>query len=173
MEKVKYLALMILGLGCFNMAYADSVNNSLDNAIDNSALQASVAQFVEGWDNNKPRYKVAFYDLDSDKKPEAIVYLQDSNWCGSGGCSALILQYRNNAWKIVTKLNSASLPISVLTGAKKGWQNLSVHVRGGGIVHGYDAILYFNGKTYPRNPTLQAKATLKQLEKQTVLIADN
>ena len=138
---------------------------------DQVALEASVAKFINTWDSNKPPYKVAFYDLNWDSTPEAIVYVQDRNWCGSGGCTALILQQHKQQWRIVTKLGVTNLPITVLKSSHKGWHNLSVRAEGGGIAQGYDVLLSFNGKSYPKNPTLLSAASAKKLEGRTVLIA--
>jgi hypothetical protein len=42
----------------------------------------------------------------------------------------------------------------VLETTTNGWRDISVRVAGGGIVPGYEAILPFNGKTYPGNPSV-------------------
>lgn len=46
------------------------------------------------------------------------------------------------------------LPIRVLESTANGWHDLGVWVQGGGIQPGYEAALSFDGRTYPRNPTV-------------------
>jgi hypothetical protein len=41
----------------------------------------------------------------------------------------------------------------VLNTKSNGWHDISVVVAGGGIQPGYEAVLSFDGKTYPSNPS--------------------
>ena len=43
----------------------------------------------------------------------------------------------------------------------KGWHNIAVRVQGGGITPGYFAELRFDGKTYPKNPSVPPARRLK------------
>ena len=49
---------------------------------DDGSAMRSLHVFLEGFDREKDRYTAAFVDLNSDGKPEAIVYLTSSDWCG-------------------------------------------------------------------------------------------
>ena len=105
-------------------------------------------------DDKTTRYIHTFVDLNGDGKDEAIVYLVGRDWCGSGGCTALILASEASSYKVVTELTVTQLPVRILTGTSNGWRNLGVWVQGGGIQPGYEAELLFDGKTYPENPTV-------------------
>ncbi len=119
-----------------------------------SAAEESLKRFLQSWDKDKTtRYIAAFRDLNGDGTPEAIVYLM-GNWCGSGGCTTLILTQDAGSWRIVTRITIARLPIRVLTNTSHGWRSIGVWVQGGGIRSGYEAELRFNGKSYPRNPSV-------------------
>lgn len=100
------------------------------------------------------RYFDAFVDLNDDGKEEVIVYLTGPQWCGSGGCTTLILVAEGSSYNVITKLTVAQRPIRVLAATSNGWHSLGVSVQGGGVRRRYEAILMFNGKTYPRNPTV-------------------
>jgi hypothetical protein len=69
--------------------------------------QSSLEQFLRNFVGNKPtQYAMALLDLNDDGVPEAIVYLTSQGWCGSGGCTVLILTQNAGAWKLVTKYRS-------------------------------------------------------------------
>ncbi len=99
------------------------------------------------------RYVAAFVDLNGDGIPEAVVYLMGQRWCGSGGCTMLVLARDDSSYRVITKIPITRLPIRVLTRASHGWRSLGVRVQGGGIVTGYEAELAFDGATYPENPS--------------------
>ena len=100
------------------------------------------------------RYFDAFVDLNGDGKKEAIVYLMGDGWCGSGGCTMLVLASEATSFKVVTEITISRPPIRVLSSTSHGWHNISVWVAGGGIEPAYEAELRFDGKTYPGNPSV-------------------
>ncbi len=100
------------------------------------------------------RYVAAFYDLDSDGTPEAIVYLISHSYFGTGGCNTLIFKRDKNSWRKVSDITVTRPPIRVFANKTNGWHDLGVWVQGGGIQPGYEAQLRFDGKTYPRNPSV-------------------
>jgi hypothetical protein len=100
------------------------------------------------------RYSSTFVDLKDDRTKEVIVYVSGRAWCGSGGCVALILIPEGRSYRVATQTTVTRLPIRVLNTKSNGWHDISVVVAGGGIQPGYEAILSFNGKTYPSNPTV-------------------
>jgi len=100
------------------------------------------------------RYIDVLVDLNGDGVPEVIVYLTGQSWCGSGGCVLLVLSGRDADYRVVTRLTIARSPIRVLTTSAKGWNDISVWVQGGGIKPGYEALLRFDGQTYPTNPSV-------------------
>lgn len=88
------------------------------------------------------------------EKSEEIVYVSGQGWCGSGGCTLLILQPSDSTFKVLGKVTIVQLPIRLLPSMKNGYPDIGVTVQGGGILTGYEAVLSFNGKNYPRNPSL-------------------
>jgi hypothetical protein len=121
----------------------------------NAANEESVRKFLRTKaDDKETRYIAVFRDLNGDGTPEVIAYLVGNDWCGSGGCNLFILQKHADSWKIVTSMTITHPPVRVLNDTSNGWHTLSVWVGGGGIREGYEAELRFNGKTYPRNPSV-------------------
>ena len=141
--------------------------------------EKSLKGFLQHYDDNPispdkktTRYAAAFIDLNGDGKNEVIVYLMASKWCGSGGCTVLILIPQHSGYRVMTRMTVTQLPIRVLSTKTAGWQDLGVRVQGGGIQPGYEAILRFNGTTYPRNPSMPPAQRLRRpLEGRVVIPA--
>src|SRR6201996_5425031 len=133
--------------------------------------EESVRTFLRTQDDGKDtRYIAAFRDLNGDGIPEALVYLLGRNWCGSSGCNLLVLQRAGNSWKVITSMTITNPPIRVLNNTVNGWHSLGVWVEGGGISSEYEAVMTFNGKTYPDNPSVPpAVKTKKSLPGEVVI----
>ncbi len=120
--------------------------------LQTSARDESVKRFLQAFDSeripDKPtKYVAAFYDLNGDGKTEAIIYLS-GGWCGTGGCTTLILAEDGSSWRIVSKQPITRPPIRVLASTSNGWHSIGVWTSGGGIQAGYESELRFDGETY-------------------------
>jgi hypothetical protein len=104
--------------------------------------------------NRDTRYFSAFVALSGHGAADAIIYLIGDEWCGSGGCAALVLAPRGSSYRVVTYMTITRPPIRVLATKSHGWHDISVAVAGGGPPPRYEAKLSFNGKSYPRNPSV-------------------
>jgi hypothetical protein len=137
-----------------------------------SAAEESLKRFLQTFDQDTTtRYVAAFRDLDGDGTPEAVVYLVGRSWCGSGGCETLILTRDAGSWRIVTEITITQLPIRVLTDTSHGWRSIGVWVQGGGIQPGHEAELRFDGRSYPRNPSVPPARQLEGNPDGEVLIS--
>lgn len=105
-------------------------------------------------DDKTTRYWDGWIDLNDDGRQECIVYITGLDWCGSGGCTTLILKPENESFTVITRMTITRAPIRVLTTKSNGWHNLTVLVAGGGINPGYEAELHFDGQSYPTNPSV-------------------
>src|SRR6185312_637047 len=85
---------------------------------------------------------------------ENIVYVSGQGWCGSGGCTMLILEPAGSSFKVLSKVTIVQLPIRLLPSVSHAHPDIGVIVSGGGIMPGYEAVLSFDGESYPRNPSL-------------------
>ncbi len=70
---------------------------------------------------------------------------------------ALLLEPAGASFKVIDKFTLVRLPIRVLPSKHNGWNDIAMRVQGGGAVHGYTAILQFNGYRYPTNPSVAPK----------------
>lgn len=105
-------------------------------------------------DQKSTRYVAVAVSL-TDHERDVIVYFTDQYSCGSGGCTTLILAPDNASYRVVSSVTIVQLPIRVLNSTTKGWHDIGVWVQGGGIQPGYEAILSFDGKSYPENPSVE------------------
>lgn len=128
--------------------------------VDKTAQNAAVGTY----------YTSADVDLNGDGKNEVIVYLTGNAWCGSGGCTVLILALTDSSFDVVGTTTVVRLPIRVSPKKSHGWDDIIVRVQGGGITHAYDAVLPFNGKTYPHNPTVPPAVPAKGAKQGRVVI---
>jgi hypothetical protein len=137
-----------------------------------SPAEESLRRFLQTLDNDKAtRYITAFHDLNDDGTPEALVYLLGRKWCGSGGCNTLVLTQDRNSWRMVANISITRPPIRVLADQSNGWHGIGVWVQGGGIQNGYEAELRFDGKSYPRNPSVPPAKRLEGQQAGEVVIA--
>lgn len=100
-------------------------------------------------------YLLAFVRLNDragDSKPEAVVLLTGSGWCGTGGCTLLVLTPQGSGYTVISRTPAIRLPVRVLESESRGWHDLSVWTQGGGILRGYEEIVRFDGESYARSP---------------------
>lgn len=120
-------------------------------------LKAYLQHYVgdpKSYDNASTRYIAAFADLQDNGSEDAIVYFMDDGWCGSGGCTMLVLAPTASSYRLVTRTTITNTPIRVLSTESHGWHDIGVWAQGGGIQPGYEAKLSFNGNKYPSNPSV-------------------
>ena len=122
---------------------------------EHSGVKAFLRGYVGSRDDGKStQYFSASLDLNDDGVAEVLVYLTNDGWCGSGGCTTLILARNGSSYRIIAKISLTRPPIRVMSSKSNGWHDIAVRVQGGGIVRGYEAELQFDGKTYPGNPSV-------------------
>jgi len=115
-----------------------------------------------------PAYRYALTDLNNDGRSDAIVLISGPEYCGSGGCNLLVLQGTSAGFKLISDSTITREPIFILREVRSGWHSLSVLVAGGGAEAG-QALMRFNGKQYPDNPSMEPRATAADLKAATKL----
>ncbi|WOX06280.1 hypothetical protein [Microbulbifer pacificus] len=76
-------------------------------------------------------YSIGFEDLNNDGDDEALVFLT-GDWCGSGGCTLLVLSADSGKWNVISKVPTLRLPIYKLRETNDGWVDMSGVEYGGG-----------------------------------------
>ncbi len=131
--------LILLPLSSFSLAQSIPV-----------ALMRFLQDYVSSRGGSKTtEYTAALVDLRDDGTEEAIVYLSSNEWCGTGGCTMLILAPEGTSFSVVSQIPVVWLPIRVLSTKANGWYDLGVVVRKDGTVPPDESVLSFNGKSYP------------------------
>ena len=122
-----------------------------------SNIKAFLQGYLERYDAPDTKYSYAFASLEVAKR-DVVVYLSGNVWCGSGGCTTLILERNKSSYRVIQKLTLARLPILVLPTKTDGWHDLAMPVAGGGVVSEYFEILRFDGKKYrPVTPSVKSR----------------
>ena len=95
--------------------------------------------------------KFQFYEIDmnNDGENEVFVNFMTSYFCGSGGCTILLL---NNQLKLITKFTVTRTPLFAEQSLKNGWRILLTRSEG------ELKELIYNDGAYPSNPSLLEKA---------------
>jgi len=83
-----------------------------------------------------------------------VAFVESRDWCGTGGCTTLVLERSTTGVREVASISVSRTPILVLQSRTNGWRDLSVWVRQYGDTPGYQALLPFDGQTYAGNPTV-------------------
>lgn len=122
---------------------------------DEAVLQQSVASWITANypDMGKLLYASAESDLDGDGTPEVLAYVGGPMMCGTGGCNLVVLKREGGDLRKISELSVVQLPVGVLESKSNGWRDLALTIAGGGVAE-HTVRLQFDGKGYPRNPTV-------------------
>jgi putative lipoprotein len=139
------------------------------------ALQQAIADFNK--QQGAPpeagdRFYADYVDLNGDGAQDAVVILDTPNWCGTGGCTLLVLQGQpDKTFRLVSKSTLVRPPVTVSNSKTNGWRDLSLKVSGGGMPSKTVA-LKFDGKKYPPNPSVLPALAANAPIKGTVLFPE-
>ena len=123
-------------------------------AQESPALRAAVESYVQRHGaQHIPSYQHAFADLNGDGIKDAIVLLTGTNWCGTDGCTMLVMRGAKKVYSLVSESMIPEQRIRVSTLSVNGWRTLIVGSRGKNAV-----ALPFDGQRYPGNTALQTRA---------------
>lgn len=131
---------MIVGLFVACIAPAQPKNDSLIEF-----LQKYIG--IPDPETRTTKFAVAFVDLRDDGTKQAIVYLSSNGWCGTAGCTMLILARDGTSYRLVSRIPAVRLPIWVLDTKTNGWRDIGVIGRKSGTQPLYKAILSFDGQS--------------------------
>ena len=95
------------------------------------------------------KFQFQTVDLNNDGQQEIFINFITPYFCGSGGCTLLLL---DNDWKTITRFTVTSTPIMIEPNKEQKWAVLLV--KDNGV---WKDLLYKNGK-YPSNPSLLSKS---------------
>ena len=136
------------------------------SASDNPAIDGAMLAWSGA--TTLPTFDYALVDLNDDGVLDAIVLLTEPRYCGSGGCSMVVLRGTGDGFRVLSSSSITRAPVVVLPEKRHGWRTFTVSVAGGGVKAG-PVLMRFNGARYPNNPTMAPLATPRQIEGGTSL----
>lgn len=149
---MKNLFMVILGIFLSTTGFSFAQNKSVPEGI--------IAYLKTNYNDASETSRHFIYnaiDLNDDGKTEYLVGLIGGDWCGSGGCTMLIL---DKNYKLNTRMTVVEYPVYVGSpGGKevtKGYSNIYIQNRDGSV-----AKMTWNGKKYPANPSVATKTDRK------------
>lgn len=117
-----------------------------------AALRAYVQPFDRSWDPEAVR--VAWVDLNGDRREDAVVYVEDADWCGSGGCTLLVFEAMSETevaemgvFRPAAEVSHVRGPVLVSRRRTNQWRDLVVR-----DVQNRLRALRFTGESYPFSP---------------------
>lgn len=124
----------------------NSLNNKIKDYLNDKFLTDEDKRVISERDRKFKFYEI---DLNEDGKNEIFVNLTSPYFCGTGGCTILLL---SNGLELITKFTVTNSPIFVEPTLKNGWKILSVYSN-----TEWKQLVYSDGK-YPSNPSVLKKA---------------
>jgi hypothetical protein len=96
-------------------------------------------------DDYSKRFIFFEYDLNEDGNKEILVGFTGPYFCGTGGCTQLLLDSQGN---VITTFSVSDYPVIIDTNKTNGWKDLFIYSGG------KNRIVKFDGKKYPSNPSI-------------------
>lgn len=118
-----------------------------------AALPGILEKQLVGIDPKDRQFSYFLTDLNADGKNEQFVWFKGMNWCGSGGCTALLL---SDEQKLITYFTVIDFPVTISEDKTDGWKNLIVYSGRA------NRLLKWSGKGYPKNPSVAPKYSGKE-----------
>jgi len=151
------LVLALFVQGCANTPQPDAPKTSSAKVIDptNEDLKVAMMAFLKK--TGAPvssTYNFVRFDLNGDKRREAIAIVNSpyGYWCGTHGCTMLIMKAHDNKFTLVNSIQPVREPIYISRTKTKGWNNLIVRISGRWD-ETKNVLLRYDGSKYPKNPT--------------------
>jgi len=103
----------------------------------------------------KNAYDVKFFTLKEESQCEnPVVFLNGlSGYCGSAGCTLLVLDCTDDGYRVMGKTTVSNRPVSLSATSTKGYRDIKVRVKNEGIV-----ALKYGGKAYITNASNAEKS---------------
>jgi hypothetical protein len=126
----------------------DSLSLKIKNYLKTKFLNESDLRSIT---KKQRRFQFSTIDLNGDGVDEIFVYLNSTYFCGSGGCTFLLM---DNNLNLITKFTVTGIPILVSEQIENNWKKLYL------FSNGYREMIYnTETKSYPTNPSVADKVT--------------
>lgn len=122
-----------------------SVDDLMSKNIINFLTQSYLKNDLQFLTENDRKFQFYKIDLNDDGKKEYFVRFMSSYFCGTGGCTFLLL---DRYAEVINKFTVMDAPIYISKDKTNGWKKLIVQSVG------KFKELIFDGKSYPSNPSV-------------------
>jgi hypothetical protein len=178
--QVVLLICNIVGYAWPMLTIAEHSQSGQGSMASSTSSDASLNEFLRGYlkklsveEDKTTRYLSKWIDLNDDGMRDVVIYVIGDSWCGSGGCTTIIVRMEGVTYQVVSKTLITNLPICMLATKSHGWHDISVWVQGGGVRNPYEAELRFDGKRYPISPFVHPARPLVGKTKRELVIFNN
>lgn len=96
----------------------------------------------------KTRYSVARVQLSESGPPVEVVLLVGQIWCGTSGCTTLVITNDSGKRRIRSEISLTREPISAMSTVSNGWRDLRALSVGGGKLIADWATYQYDGRSY-------------------------
>ena len=144
--------------------YAQAAGDDAPSA----GVRSAIKDFVAKQRGSFPAsFQFATTDLNGDAVSDALVLLSGSDWCGTGGCTLLVLKGGGQeSFSLLSSTTVADNPVRVASSKQLGvWAPILVYSG-----HRGDMYLTYSSKGYPSNATSARKASKADANSSTALI---
>lgn len=138
----------------------DQMAANIKNFLTQDYLKNELASMTEN-DRKFQFYKV---DINGDNKDEYFVNFMSSYFCGSGGCTVLLLDHESN---VINRFTVMETPIYIEKSKTNGWKDILVFSKGK-----LKVLKYNNGK-YPSNPSVVSNASFDAPSGNAIIMFDD
>ena len=116
-------------------------------------LEAAIRSTSELGFRDRVRYLSFFTTFENDVTLR-LAYLFGSQFCGSGGCTMLVLRESEKGYQVISRISTIRETVVVSNQRSNGYPDLIAYTAGGGLPAAYRR-LRFNGTSYPTNATAE------------------
>jgi len=103
-----------------------------------------------GEDLNSIKFVSRRADLNSDGRPELLVWVPTIGYGGTSGYPLLIFRREKQGLKLLSRIEPVWTPLVVSNSSRHGWRDIIMQVGGGGEEMRY-VVFRHNGKSYSDN----------------------
>lgn len=140
--------------------YADTVQGKTDAKVL-AALQQYDKTLIKGTFS----YKLAKISQEQSCKSPIVFLNGKSGYCGTGGCSMMILDCTVKGYKIIGNTSVSMPPVYVASTSSHGYRDIKVDAGKKGLV-----VLKFDGVKYPENASMAPKS--QKLSEDRLLLSE-
>ena len=114
-----------------------------------------LAEDVEFLTPEQRKFRYAVTDLNDDGNREYLVEFRNSYFCGTGGCTYMLL---DSNFDLITRFTVSESPFIISEDRTSGWRDLIIPE--GGSYH----VMKFDGNAYPGNPSVEPEILVDETQ---------